>query len=76
MRLAERPRATHPVPIRRGGMLILILGLVIFFAIHSVRMVAGGFRDAQLVAGERRWKAIYGLISLVGFGLIIWGWIA
>lgn len=56
-------------------MLILILGLVIFFAIHSVRMVAGGFREAQVTANERRWKGIYSLISLVGFALIIWGWI-
>lgn len=56
-------------------MLILVLGLVIFFAIHSVRMVAGGFRDAQVAANERRWKGIYALISLIGFGLIVWGWI-
>lgn len=56
-------------------MLILILGLVIFFGIHSVRMVAGGFRDAQVAAGEMRWKGLYTLISLVGFALIVWGWI-
>lgn len=56
-------------------MWILILGLVVFFATHSLRMVAGGFRDAQLQANERRWKGIYSLLSLLGFGLIIWGWI-
>lgn len=56
-------------------MLVLILGLIVFFAVHSVRMVAGGFRDAQVAANERRWKGIYSLISLAGFALIVWGWI-
>lgn len=55
-------------------MIILILGLVIFFAVHSVRMVAGGFREAQIAANPGRWRGIYALLSLIGFGLIIWGW--
>lgn len=56
-------------------MLILVAGLILFFAIHSVRMVAPGFRDAQLAQSEGRWKGIYSLVSLVGMALIIWGWI-
>lgn len=56
-------------------MWILILGLVVFFAIHSTRMVAGGFRDRQYAASEGRWKGIYSLIALAGLALIIWGWI-
>lgn len=56
-------------------MIILILGLVVFFGIHSVRMVAGGVRDRQIAANPGRWKGIYSLISLVGLGLIVWGWI-
>jgi uncharacterized membrane protein len=56
-------------------MIILILGLVLFFGVHSVRMVAGGFRERQLAANAGRWKGLYALVSLVGFGLIIWGWI-
>ncbi len=56
-------------------MWILVIGLVIFFAVHSVRMVAGDFRGAQLAANERRWKGIYSLLSLIGFALIVWGWI-
>ncbi|MBN9311171.1 NnrU family protein [Devosia sp.] len=56
-------------------MLILILGLVVFFGIHSVRIVAPGLRAAQVRANERRWKGLYSLVSLVGFGLIIWGYI-
>ena len=55
-------------------MLILVLGLVIFFGIHSVRIAAGDFRDAQVAAGERRWKGLYSLVSIAGFVLIVWGW--
>ncbi len=56
-------------------MLILIAGLIVFFAVHLVRVVAPGFREAQLQANERRWKGLYALASLIGLGLIIWGWI-
>ena len=56
-------------------MTILILGLVLFFGIHTVRIVAGPFRDAQVAASPGRWKGLYSLISAVGLGLIIWGWI-
>jgi uncharacterized membrane protein len=55
-------------------MAILVLGLAVFFAIHLVRIAAPGFRDAQIAASENRWKGIYTVISLVGLGLIIWGW--
>jgi uncharacterized membrane protein len=57
-----------------GVMLVLVLGLVIFFAIHSVRIVAPGFRDAQIATNERRWKGLYSLASIAGFALIVWGW--
>ncbi|HHY50732.1 MAG TPA: NnrU family protein [Alphaproteobacteria bacterium] len=56
-------------------MVILVIGLVIFFGVHSVRIVAGGFRDRQIALNERRWKGLYALLSLLGFALIIWGWI-
>ena len=55
-------------------MWILILGLIVFFAIHSVRMAAGGFRERQLEVSPGRWKAIYALFSLIGLALIVWGW--
>lgn len=55
-------------------MTTLILGLVLFFAVHSVRIVAGPFRDAQVAACPGRWKGLYSLVSAVGLGLIIWGW--
>jgi uncharacterized membrane protein len=55
-------------------MAILILGLVVFFGIHFIRIVAPGFREAQIAASENRWKGIYSVVSFVGIALIIWGW--
>ncbi len=55
-------------------MLTLVLGLAIFLGTHSVRIVAPGFRDAQVTTNERRWKGVYSLLSIVGLALIVWGW--
>ncbi|HEY5291501.1 MAG TPA: NnrU family protein [Burkholderiales bacterium] len=55
-------------------MTILILGLLVFLGVHSTRIVADDWRAAQLKRlGESAWKGIYALLSLAGFGLIIWG---
>ena len=56
-------------------MLILILGLVLFLGIHSVRIFAPGFRDIQVVTrGENTWKAIYSVVAAIGLVLIVWGY--
>lgn len=56
-------------------MSILILGLVVFLGLHSVRLVAPGWRDGRVAAiGEKRWKAVYSIASLVGLALIVWGY--
>jgi len=55
-------------------MIYLILGLVIFLGVHSVRIVAEGWRTQMLARmGEGPYKGIYTLVSLLGFALIIWG---
>lgn len=56
-------------------MRILILGLLIFLGTHSVRIVADGWRTVRIAAmGEKAWKGAYTLLSLLGFGLIVWGY--
>ena len=56
-------------------MSLLILGLVLFLGIHSISIVAPGWRDAQAARlGENAWKGIYTLLSLAGFALIVIGY--
>ncbi len=56
-------------------MTYLILGLLLFFGTHSIRIVADGWRAAQLARlGEPRWKGLYSLASAVGLGLVVWGY--
>lgn len=56
-------------------MSFLILGLVLFLGVHSVRIFADDWREAQIARlGEMRWKGVYSLLSAVGLGLIIWGY--
>ena len=55
-------------------MTLLILGLVIFLGVHSVRIVADDWRSRQLARiGEMRWKGLYSLLSGIGLVLIVWG---
>ena len=55
-------------------MTILILGLVLFLGVHSTRIVADGWRTATIARiGEKPWKGVIALASLVGLVLIVWG---
>jgi uncharacterized membrane protein len=55
-------------------MTVLILGLLIFLGIHSLRIFADGWRNRQRARfGELGWKGLYSLASIVGFGLIVYG---
>jgi uncharacterized membrane protein len=55
-------------------MTLLVLGIVIFLGMHLVRVVAPGLR-ARVIEGVGKgpWMGLYALISLVGLGLIIYG---
>ena len=53
----------------------LVLGLVLFLGVHSVRIVADGWRTQTLARmGEMPWKGLYSLVSAVGLALIVWGY--
>jgi uncharacterized membrane protein len=55
-------------------MAYLILGLVLFLGAHSVRIVADDWRTRTIARiGAGPWKGLYSALSLVGLGLIIWG---
>ena len=53
----------------------LILGLLMFLGMHSARILAEGWRSKVVERqGAAVWKIMYTLVSLAGFGLIIWGY--
>lgn len=55
-------------------MTYLILGLIIFLGVHSVRIVADDWRtQTRSRLGELPWKGLYSVASLIGFGLLVWG---
>jgi uncharacterized membrane protein len=56
-------------------MSFLALGLLIFLGVHSVRIFAEGWRQAQIARlGEAGWKGGYSLASAIGLGLVVWGY--
>lgn len=53
---------------------ILVAGLIVFLGIHSLRVFADGWRGRVIAKlGEKPWKGLFALVSLLGFVLIIWG---
>jgi uncharacterized membrane protein len=55
-------------------MTYLILGLIIFLGVHSIRMLADDWRTrTRQRLGEGVWKGLYSLVSLAGLALIAWG---
>jgi uncharacterized membrane protein len=56
-------------------MLLMLAGMVLFFAPHSVAVAASGWRARMLLhLGAGTWKGIYALISAVGFTLMLIGY--
>jgi uncharacterized membrane protein len=55
-------------------MAYLILGLLLFLGVHSVRIVADDWRGRTIARiGALPWKGAYSVVSLLGFVLIVWG---
>ena len=53
----------------------LILGLVLFLGAHSVRIWADGWRNQTIEAyGEKAFKGVYALVSILGFYLLVVGY--
>lgn len=53
----------------------LLIGLILFLGVHSVRVFAEGWRQQTIGRmGEGAWKGVYSLVSVVGFVLIVWGY--
>lgn len=54
---------------------VLIAGLVIFLGVHSVGIVADGWRRRMIGRfGQLPWMAVYALVAAVGLVLIVWGY--
>ena len=53
----------------------LVLGLILFFGVHSVSIVNDPWRNRMAASmGEWTWKGLYALVALAGFVLIVWGY--
>jgi uncharacterized membrane protein len=55
-------------------MLQLMLGIALFFGMHSVAIVAAPLRDRMAARSDAAWKAFYAIMSLVGIVLIARGY--
>jgi len=54
---------------------VFIFGLVLFLGAHSARSLVPGVRQKVIDGrGVGAWKGAAALASLVGLGLMIWGW--
>jgi uncharacterized membrane protein len=53
----------------------MLLGLVLFLGVHSVRIIAPAWRE-QLIGniGEGPWKGIYSLVSLISLAMFVYGY--
>jgi uncharacterized membrane protein len=55
-------------------MALLVLGLIIFLGVHCFTMQRGARGALVARLGERTYKGLYSLVSLIGLGLIIFGY--
>ncbi|MBK1640525.1 NnrU family protein [Chromatium okenii] len=58
-------------------MTLFIIGVLLLLGTHSVTIVAPQLRPAAVARlGVLGWQALYSLLSLLGFGLLVWGYAA
>ncbi|QAU50265.1 NnrU family protein [Bradyrhizobium guangzhouense] len=55
------------------GLLVMILGLVLFFAAHVFTTKRDARAQAIARLGEGTYKILYSVVSLAGLALIVWG---
>ena len=56
-------------------MTLLFAGLLIFLGVHSIAIVAPAWRERMAARlGANGWKALYSLLSIAGFALILIGY--
>jgi uncharacterized membrane protein len=56
-------------------MTLLILGLAIFLGVHSLHLLAPGWRVARIrQLGVLPWRGLYALVALTGFVLLVWSY--
>ncbi|GAA6135230.1 NnrU family protein [Oceaniserpentilla sp. 4NH20-0058] len=53
---------------------LLIVGLVLFFSVHIVSTIPPIKRKFSLLVGQKGYKPVYAIISLIGFVLIVMGY--
>jgi uncharacterized membrane protein len=54
---------------------MMLLGMVLFLGVHSVRIFADGGRESLIRRlGPGAYKGLYSLASIAGFVLIVWGY--
>ena len=56
-------------------MIWLVLALLVFHGLHSIRMVAPNWRQSQIAQlGEGKWKGLFSLALLVALIFLIWAY--
>jgi len=55
------------------GLLVMVLGLALFFAAHTFTTKREARAEAIARLGEGTYKILYSLVSLAGLAMIIWG---
>lgn len=57
------------------GTAYLLAGMLVFFGVHSTSIVAPAWRDARVAGlGKPAWQALYGIVAIAGFLLMIKGY--